>query len=65
MLFYDLCDVYGCLMFQVAREHDEMEVYAEALGTTATQEDNSKIAAYYESKGKPGQVRLVCVSISM
>ncbi len=57
---------YGFHISQVAREHDEMEVYSDALGSTATQEDNSKIAAYYESKNKPGQVlRVIVVQISM
>lgn len=38
----------------------QMELYAEALGPDATPEDNTKIANYYEKKGKPGQV-CVCV----
>ena len=55
---------YGYHISQVAREHDEMEVYSDALGSTATQEDNSKIAAYYESKNKPGQVlRAIVIQI--
>jgi WD repeat-containing protein 19 len=40
---------------QVAREHDEMELYAEALGEDATNEDNQKIASFYEARGKTGQ----------
>jgi hypothetical protein len=41
---------------QVARDNDEMEVFSEALGSTATQEDNAKIAGFFEAKGKAGQV---------
>ena len=50
--------MWVCLVdvLQVAREHDEMELYAEVLGADATQEDNGKIAAYYESRGKLGHV---------
>eukprot|EP00735_Rhodelphis_limneticus_P002837 TRINITY_DN1387_c0_g1::TRINITY_DN1387_c0_g1_i1::g.20098::m.20098 TRINITY_DN1387_c0_g1::TRINITY_DN1387_c0_g1_i1::g.20098 ORF type:complete len:1400 (-),score=364.31,sp/Q3UGF1/WDR19_MOUSE/44.20/0.0,IKI3/PF04762.7/0.00012,IKI3/PF04762.7/2.2,WD40/PF00400.27/1e+02,WD40/PF00400.27/1e+03,WD40/PF00400.27/0.025,WD40/PF00400.27/2.4e+03,eIF2A/PF08662.6/0.00032,Clathrin/PF00637.15/1.4e+03,Clathrin/PF00637.15/8.4e+02,Clathrin/PF00637.15/0.11,Clathrin/PF00637.15/0.91,Clathrin/PF00637.15/51,Clathrin/PF00637.15 len=41
--------------FQIAKDHDEMDAYAEALGDNGTKEDYLAIAAYYEQKGKEGK----------
>jgi WD repeat-containing protein 19 len=49
--------------FQLAQTHDQMAVYAKALGDTITQEEATDIARYYEQQqnwGKAGEFYTVC-----
>lgn len=49
--------------FQLAKEHDEMKVYSDALQDNGTQVEYSAIARFYESKneqGKAGQFYSKC-----
>ena len=43
--------------FQVAKDHDEVEMFATALGSDASEADNLRIATFYESKSNWGMVR--------
>lgn len=43
--------------FQLAKDHDEVEMFATALGPEATEAENQRIATFYESKSNWGLVR--------
>jgi hypothetical protein len=50
--------------FQIAKDHDEVEMFASALGTEASEAENQRIATFYESKSNWGMVRC-CVHCSL
>jgi hypothetical protein len=49
--------LFFCLGVQVAKDHDEVEMFATALGSDATEAENLRIATFYESKSNWAQVR--------